>query len=63
MAVDRREETVTFGEITIPAPVASNPSQRDLIEKEFLRWREAEMQRRYVQTTERLKRADEQPKN
>jgi predicted amidohydrolase len=60
VAVQRLEETITFGSITIPAPVASNPSQRDRIEQEFLGWREAEMQRRYVQTIERLKRPDTQ---
>lgn len=43
----RDEIGITFGEIRIPAPVKPRASARDRIEAEFLRWRGAEMPRRY----------------
>lgn len=54
-AVDRHEEGITFGTITIPAAIAAQPGQRDIVEREFLRWREQEMQRRYDKTQEQLR--------
>ena len=53
-AVDRHEEGITFGQITIPATAAVQPDRRDQVEREFLRWREEEMQRRYEKTQDRL---------
>ena len=49
-AINRDEEGITFGEITIPAATNPQPDERDRVEQEFLRWREAEMQRRYAKT-------------
>jgi predicted amidohydrolase len=49
-AVDRQEEGVTFGEITIPPATASQPAERDRVEQEFLAWREPEMRVRLAQT-------------
>ena len=54
-AIDRHEEGITFGQITIP-PAAAQPDQRDNVEREFLDWRAAEMQRRYEKTQKRLRK-------
>jgi predicted amidohydrolase len=54
-AVDRHEEGVTFGQITIPPAIRKQPRQRDQLEEEFLAWRGAEMQRRLQRTLQRLK--------
>lgn len=56
IAVDRREEGITFGEIRIPAARKADPDERDRVEREFLEWRTEEMQRRYEKTQERLGR-------
>jgi predicted amidohydrolase len=56
VAVDRREEGITFGEITIPPPVASQDEERDRVEKEFLRWREQEMKVRLEKTLEKVRK-------
>jgi predicted amidohydrolase len=53
-AVDRREEGITFGSITVPPAIAPRPDERDRVERAFLEWREREMQRRYEKTIERL---------
>ena len=55
-AVDRREDGVTFGQITIPPSTATKPDERDRLERQFLKWREQEMPRRYRQRQERLRR-------
>jgi sulfatase modifying factor 1 len=54
-SVNRKEEGITFGEITIPAAVAAQPGERDRVEREFLTWREEEMKARYAKTMEGLK--------
>lgn len=52
IAALRREATaVTFAEITIPAAVPADPVARDAVEREFLRWREGEMRRRFEAKT------------
>jgi predicted amidohydrolase len=53
LAVDRREEGITFANITIPAPISAKPNQRDQVEQAFLTDREQEMKRRYEKTIER----------
>lgn len=53
VAVDRNEEGITFGDIVIPAAVTAQPTERDRIEREFLRWREQEMKVRYEKTKNR----------
>lgn len=59
-AVDRLEEGITFGTITIPPPEAARTEQRDEVEQEFLRQREVEMQRRLLRTLEKTRaKADE----
>ncbi len=55
-AVDREEEGITFGQITIRPAKPANPDQRDEVEREFLKWREEEMRRRLEQTLKRLER-------
>lgn len=55
VAVDRQEEGITYGTITIPPPGRSQPEQRDQIEAEFLQWRSQEMIRRLKKTQQRLR--------
>ncbi len=55
-AVDRQENGITFGQITIPQAIAAQPDERDRVEQEFLTLREQEMRRRYETTIERLKK-------
>lgn len=43
VAVDRKEEGITFGEIGIPPVIPSRPAERDKLEGEFLAWRDHEM--------------------
>jgi len=49
-AVDRKEEVITFGEITISSTVNRSPAERDRVEKEFLDWRKQEMKVRLKKT-------------
>ena len=56
VAVDRQEEGITFADITIPPPVASQDQERDRVEKEFLQWREQEMKVRLQKTLEKLRK-------
>lgn len=49
-AVDRQREGITFGEIVIPEQRAVDAKARDEVEREFLRWREAEMKTRLEKT-------------
>jgi len=53
-AVDRQEEGVTFGQITIPSAIKKQPKKRNELEEEFLNWRNAEMKRRLERTVQRL---------
>ena len=54
IAVDRNEEGITFGQINIPPAVKPQPKQREQVEREFLKWRKQEMQRRLERTRKRL---------
>ena len=59
VAVSRRESTITFGTIEIPA--AANPANRDRHERSFLRWRRQEMPRRlaeYLKNNTKRKKRD-----
>ncbi len=58
--VDRAEETITFGRITIRPAKAIEPAKRDEAEQEFLKWRSQEMKRRLERTLKRLKDKKEQ---
>jgi sulfatase modifying factor 1 len=49
-SVNRKQEGITFGEITIPPSVAAQPGERDRMEREFLVWREQEMKLRCAKT-------------
>jgi predicted amidohydrolase len=55
-AVDRQEQGITFGQITVRPSAGIQRDQRDQAETEFLKWREMEMQRRLEQTRARLHR-------
>jgi len=55
-AVDRQENGITFGKITIPTAIQAKPVDRDRVEQEFLTLREQEMNRRYEKTLEQLKK-------
>jgi len=54
--VDRREEGITFAQITIPTAIKAKPDERDQVEQDFLKQRELEMQQRYQRTLKRLKK-------
>jgi predicted amidohydrolase len=54
VAVDRQWEGITFAEITIPPQSAAKPIKRDEVERQFLEWREQEMQRRLKLRQQRL---------
>ena len=47
---DRRENGITFAEITIPKPTEADPIARNHEEKKFLAWRTKEMRTRYLET-------------
>lgn len=57
--VERLEEGITFGRITVPPATAPEPVERDRIEREFIEWRIQEMEYRYEKTMERLRKAKE----
>ncbi|MDP7274549.1 MAG: carbon-nitrogen hydrolase family protein, partial [Planctomycetaceae bacterium] len=57
-AVDRREEGITFGTITVRPSSKRDRDKRDVVEKAFLEWRQTEMVRRYQRTLTRLKAAE-----
>ena len=50
IALERNEDGITFGEITIPPATASQPEERDQVEREFLKWREGMMKVRLERT-------------
>ena len=52
-AVDRKEEGITFGTITIPPPTPIDTAARDRQEAAFLKWRAQEMANRYRRTQQR----------
>jgi predicted amidohydrolase len=56
VAVDRHEEGITFGQITIPAAIRAKPKERDDEEQAFLKRREKLMKDRYRRTLEKLKK-------
>ena len=58
-AVDRREEGITFGEIRVAPARDADIEQRDRVERDFLDWRQEEMQRRYERTMEHLSEKNE----
>ncbi len=55
-AVDRKEEGITFGTITIPPDIKRMPGRRDKLEQEFLVWRQVEMEKRYHILVKRIQR-------
>jgi predicted amidohydrolase len=58
VATRRAQESVTFAEITIPPPSASDPAAREQAERAFLEWRQEEMRRRYTDKQHRLQPAE-----
>ena len=56
VALDRKEEGITFADITIPPPASPNEQERDRVEQEFLRWREQEMKVRLQKTLDKLQK-------
>ena len=56
VAVDRKEEGITFGDIVIPPAAEAQTEERDRVEQEFLRWREQEMEVRLEKTLEKLRK-------
>jgi predicted amidohydrolase len=57
-AVDREEEGITFGQISIPATSEVQLEQRDELESRFLMWREEEMPRRLAQRRSQLQQSE-----
>mgnify|MGYP002035851802 CR=1 FL=1 len=53
VAMNRKNEGVTFAEMTIPPSEPIDTQQRDRVEQAFLQWRKHEMQRRYKETMKR----------
>ena len=54
VAVDRKEEHITFGTITIPKAKKPNVKERDKVELKFLKQRAVNMPARYLRTLKRL---------
>jgi predicted amidohydrolase len=54
IAVDRKEEGITYAEITVPPPISVSPEERDAQERRFLEWREGEMKKRYQKTMRKV---------
>lgn len=55
VAVERNDEAVTFGDITIPPAVPAQTAERDRLERAFLLWRKQEMKERYEKTVKQQK--------
>lgn len=55
VAVDRQEEGITYGEITIPPAADPQPKRRDAVEQRFLDWRRTEMEHRLERRLRRLR--------
>ena len=58
-AVDRQEEGITFGTITVGPSVQQDHTRRDQVERAFLEWRCGEMAQRYERTQARLKKTSQ----
>ena len=56
-AVDRKEQGITYGTITVGPKVKRNRTKRNEVERAFLEWRRTEMVRRYRRTQDRLKKS------
>ncbi len=56
VALDRRQNNITFSQITIPAATEADQAQRDQLEKAFLAEREQEMKKRYEEKISRKRR-------
>ena len=56
-AVDRKEQGITYGTITVGPKVKRNRTKRNEVERAFLEWRRTEMVRRYGRTQDRLKKS------
>jgi len=56
VAVDRKEEGITFGTIRIPPARRAKSSERDDVERRFLLQRAILMQRKYERTQKRLRK-------
>jgi len=58
-AVDRKDEVITYGTITVGPKIKRDRKKRDAVERAFLEWRQTEMVRRYKRTQQRLKKKAE----
>ena len=58
-AVDRQEEGITFGTITVGPSVQQDHTQWDQVERAFLEWRCGEMAQRYERAQARLKKTSQ----
>jgi predicted amidohydrolase len=56
LAVERRLTGITYGTIEVPA--AAGAANRNVHEKEFLKWRQKEMKARYKRQMERIKKKE-----
>ena len=56
VAVERREDGITFGRINIPPAIDARPELRDEAERKFLQWRDKEMRRRLERARQRRQR-------
>lgn len=54
VAVNRKEEGISYAEITVPPPVQASLKERDAQEQRFLEWREQEMKKRYQKTMKKV---------
>ena len=53
VAVDRKQEGITFAEIDIPTASKRHTAHRDRVENEFMAWRGQEMPSRLARTKEK----------
>lgn len=60
-AVDRQEEGITFGRISIPATSGPQREKRNALERQFMEWRQEEMPRRLERTRTRLQEKQSEP--
>lgn len=63
VAVDRNNEGITFGQITIPPATPAQPQERDRVEQVYLHWREVAMPRRYEENMIRIDEAKSEKKS
>lgn len=57
VAVDRREEGITISQIEIPPASGADPIARDVLEQQFLKWRNLEMDLRYIRRMDNTRRS------